>query len=217
MLRLSGISIRNTLRGLDLTVGRDEFVLVIGANGAGKTTLFNIISGAAIPAAGKIFFNDRDVTALPQHKRAKWISSVLQDPRQGTVAEMTILENLALSYMRNSHKRITKSTVELFKKKLSVLEMNLENRLSERAGDLSGGQRQALSLIMATVADYDLLLLDEITSSLDQKNSLMVMRIAEKVVTTEKKACMLITHDANHIKYFNGRVLEMKNGALASC
>jgi putative ABC transport system ATP-binding protein len=216
MLNLSNININNILRDLNLTVKHDEFVLIVGANGTGKTTLFNVISGAAKPNSGKIVFKDSDITNVPQHKRTRWISSVLQDPRQGTVGEMTILENLSISYMRRGCKKITKLTIEFFKKKLSVLDMNLENRLHDRAGDLSGGQRQALSLVMATIADYDLLLLDEITSSLDKKNSSVVMKMAERIVGLEKKACVLITHDTNYIKSFDSRVLEMKNGALVN-
>jgi putative ABC transport system ATP-binding protein len=197
-------------------VEQNEFVLIVGANGAGKTTLFNVISGAAKPRSGKVFFKNTDITDVAQYKRAKWISCVLQDPRQGTVGEMTILENLSVSYMRNGCKNINSATVEFFKQKLSVLGMNLETRLHERARDLSGGQRQALSIIMATITDYDVLLLDEITSSLDKKNSSMVMKIAEKIVAMEKKACVLITHDSNYIKSSNNRVLEMRNGNLVA-
>jgi putative ABC transport system ATP-binding protein len=214
MLSLCNINVRNTLIDLNFTLKRNEFVLGIGANGAGKTTLFNIISGAAKPRSGQIIFAGNDITNVPQHKRSKWISSVLQDPRHGTVGEMTILENLSISYMRNGYKKITRETIEFFRKKLNILEMGLENRLNERVRNLSGGQRQALSIVMSTITDYDILLLDEITSSLDQKNSSMVMKVAEKVAVVEKKACMLVTHDASHMKSFNHRILEMRNGTL---
>ncbi|MDR1907875.1 MAG: ATP-binding cassette domain-containing protein [Holosporales bacterium] len=214
MLSLSNVSVRNTLNDLTLTVKSDEFVLIVGANGAGKTTLFNVISGEIKPRSGKILFKNMDITDTPQHKRTKWIASVLQDPRLGTVGEMTILENLSLAYIRNGYKKLTGSTIAFFKDKLRILEMNLENRLYEQTRNLSGGQRQALSLIMATITDYDLLLLDEITASLDPKNSSMVMKIAEKIVALEKKACMLITHNTKHIESFGSRILEMRNGGL---
>ncbi|MDR0552795.1 MAG: ATP-binding cassette domain-containing protein [Holosporales bacterium] len=214
MLRLRNINVRNTLRNLCLTVRDGEFVLIIGANGSGKTTLFNVISGIIQPRSGEVSFKNQDITNIPQHRRTKWISTVLQDPRSSTVGEMTILENMILAYMRNSCRKVSRSTINYFREKLSILGMNLENRLGEYVKSLSGGQRQALSLVMATISDYELLLLDEITSALDPKNSDMIMEMTEKIIDIEKKACLLITHNVKHIKSFNARILEMNNGQL---
>jgi putative ABC transport system ATP-binding protein len=214
MLELQNINVRNTLKNLCLTVKNDEFVLIMGANGSGKTTLFNVISGEITPVSGNVTFKNQNITNLPQHKRTIWFSSVLQDPKNGTIGEMTILENMRLAYTKNKHRKISSKTVNYFREKLSILEMNLENRLAEYVKNLSGGQRQALSLVMATISDYDLLLLDEITSALDHKNSEMVMKITEKIIANEKKACLLITHNMQHTRLFGTKILEMKDGQL---
>lgn len=213
MLQLNDICIRNTLNGFNLRVSEGEFIFIIGANGAGKTTLFNVISGSEMPKSGKIIINNQDVTPLPQYKRAKWISSVLQDPKVGTVEEMTILENLTISYDRGNRRSISiKNKEDFFKQKLSILGMGLENRLDDYVKDLSGGQRQVLSLIMATIADYDILLLDEITSALDPVASDLVIETTKKILSIEKKTCLFITHNMQHISKFSGRVVEILNG-----
>ncbi|MDR1475171.1 MAG: ATP-binding cassette domain-containing protein [Holosporales bacterium] len=216
MLNIIDLSVRDVLQGLNLAVKPKELVLVVGANGSGKTTLFNTILGAVKPTKGKIVVNGKDVTNIPQYKRVYWISSVLQDPRSGSIGKMTILENMSLAYMRRGYKRISNKIVNYFKEKLSILEMGLEYRLSERVENLSGGQRQALSLTMSIADDCNLLLLDEITSALDPKSSAMVMKITDKIVKYENKTCLLITHDIKHINSFNGRIFEMKNGKLVA-
>ncbi|MDR3030823.1 MAG: ATP-binding cassette domain-containing protein [Holosporales bacterium] len=215
MLKLIEISVRDIFKNLSLSISRGEFVLITGSNGVGKTTLFNAISGAISVKKGKIILNDNDITNLPQHKRSTMISSVLQDPRLGTVGEMTILENLNISYMRRKYKRISKNVVDYFREKLSILGMNLENRLNEYAKNLSGGQRQLLSLVMATISDYELLLLDEITASLDPKTSDTVMEMTNKIIAQEKKTCFLITHNTKYINNFGTRTLKMIDGKLA--
>jgi putative ABC transport system ATP-binding protein len=206
------------LKNLDLEVALGEFVLIIGANGTGKTTLFNVISGALPIENGIISLNGIDITDTPRHVRARRISSVIQDPRRGTIGEMSILENLRLAYNRSEvkgeHNLSAKKKIEYFKEKLSIINMNLEDRLDEYVGNLSGGQRQALSLIMATITGYDLLLLDEITASLDSKMADTVMTITNDIVKKEQKTCLLITHNTKHIDMYGTRILKMKDGKL---
>ncbi|GHT89409.1 ABC transporter ATP-binding protein [Alphaproteobacteria bacterium] len=215
LLQLNDICVKNILKNLTLNVKKGEFVLIVGANGAGKTTLFNTISGASSPNNGSVFINGRDITLLDRHKRSAQISSVLQDPRAGTIAEMTIFENLKLAYLRNRCIKKYRKIVEYFKEKLSLIGLNLENRMNEYVRNLSGGQRQALSLVMATVGDYELLLLDEITAALDTRTSDMVMEITSKIVANEKKTCLAITHDQSHMNLFGDRTLKMENGQLS--
>ena len=197
MLKLENICYKNILRNINLEVQNGEFIYVTGDNGAGKTTLFNIISGIKMPTLGHVMINERDISEMSLRERTGLIANVLQDPSQGTIAEMTIFENMNVAYKRGKKRLCTVSTTKLrayFKEKLSILNMGLETRLDDYAGNLSGGQRQALSLIMATIADYEVLLLDEITASLDQKTSTLVMNIAHNIAKQDNKVCLAITH-----------------------
>jgi putative ABC transport system ATP-binding protein len=194
-----------------------EFVFVIGANGAGKTTLFNIISGYEMPDSGNVLVRGNDITHLPQHKRAKWISSVLQDPKIGTVGEMTLLENLTIAHKRGERRGVCiKNERNFFKQKLLILEMGLENRLDDYVGDLSGGQRQIISLVMATLASYDILLLDEITSALDPTAADLVIKMTKRIVAIEKKTCMFITHNMHHFGKHSGKVIKIADGNVSN-
>lgn len=198
MLKLENICYKNILRNINLEVQNGEFIYVTGDNGAGKTTLFNIISGILKPTSGSVLINNRDISEMSLRERTGLIANVLQDPRQDTIAEMTIFENMNIAYKRGKRRLCTIATTRLralFKKKLAILNMGLEDRLDEYAGNLSGGQRQALSLIMATLADYEVLLLDEITASLDQKTSALVMAIAQNIAKQDNKACLAILHE----------------------
>ena len=197
MLRLENICYKNILQNINLEVQNGEFIYVTGDNGAGKTTLFNIISGIIQPTTGRVLINNRNICEMTLRERTALIANVLQDPRQGTIAEMTIFENMNIAYKRGKKRfcTITARTLrDYFKEKLAVFNMGLENRLDEYAGNLSGGQRQALSLIMATLSDYEVLLLDEITASLDQKTSALVMNIAQNIAKQNNKVCLAITH-----------------------
>jgi len=214
MLTLNNIYVGKILEDINLHVEEGEFVLVVGPNGAGKTTLFNVISGRIFPSSGSISIAEQDVTRLPQHKRSSLVSSVLQNPRMGTINNMTILENLSLAYIRTENRKITPKTVAYFKEKLSILGMNLENRIEEYAKNLSGGQRQALCMIMAIIADYKVLLLDEVTSALDPSSSDMIVEIINKIVSMEKKTCLLITHNLQQMKNLGNRTLLIKEGKL---
>lgn len=214
MLELKNVYVRDVLKGLNLKVSKGEFVLIIGENGAGKSTLFNAISSSIKPSSGQVIINGQDIKRLSFMEQSSIVSYVLQDPRQGTVGEMSILENMSIAYMRG-RKRLAlmkKAPIELFKERLSKLNMGLENRLNDYAGNLSGGQRQALSLVMSTLSNYEVLLLDEITASLDNKSSGLVMQIAQNIAKNDNKICLAITHDPEYIKSFQGRIVELKNG-----
>lgn len=218
MLKLININANNILRDLNLEVNKGEFIIVVGENGTGKSTLFNIISGAIKPSSGKIYINNKDITKFSQYKRAKIITNVVQDPKSGTISEMTIFENLYLSYMRGKRKNIKPLSKNLMKNlfytKLKTLNMELENRMNDYVGQLSGGQRQALSLIMATISNYDILLLDEITAALDPKSSDNIMRIVTNLTKKENKTCLAITHDLKYMNTLGARVLKLSNGKL---
>ncbi|GHU18001.1 ABC transporter ATP-binding protein [Alphaproteobacteria bacterium] len=218
MLRLNNITVRNTLVDLNLIINKGEFVLVTGDNGAGKTTLFNTISGHVFPKSGTIVIDGQDVSSLPQYARAAVVSNVLQDPRAGTVGSMTIRENLNIAYMRGKCRKLIPSNSfvrdDLYREKLSILKMDLENRLDDYVENLSGGQRQALSIIMSIIVDSKILLFDEITAALDPKTSDNIMRIAREVMATEHKTCLMITHNVNHMDQMSCRRLVIKNGKL---
>jgi putative ABC transport system ATP-binding protein len=216
MLKMKDINVRNVLSDLNLTVNRNEFVLVVGDNGAGKTTLFNAISGNLKPKSGSILIDDQDVTNLPQYERATVVANVFQDPKMGTIGSMTIRENLNMAYMRGKKRALSISNSEerdkLYREKLRTLDMGLENRLDNCVENLSGGQRQALSIIMSLVSDSKILLLDEVTAAIDTKTSDRIIEIIDENIRQQKKTCLMITHNAKQIDKLADRVLVLKNG-----
>lgn len=209
---------RLILNNLNLTVQTGEFIVIVGSNGTGKSTMFNIISGYLTPDQGNILLDNYDITKMPTNKRAALISKVMQDPKAGTMANMTIFENMALSFMRGKSRWFkpydTAKQRQLFKEKLKSLNMDLENRLDELVGNLSGGQRQALNLIMAIIADSKVLLLDEITAALDPKTAEKVMQIAAKIVSEEKRTTIMITHNMAHAVHYGDRTLQLADGHI---
>lgn len=225
MLKLEGIKLvvgkgtqleRTILEDLSLEVKKGEFLVIIGGNGAGKSTVFNTISGFMKPEKGRILIDGEDVTKTSQQERAKLVSIVMQDPRVGTMENMTILENMSFSYKRgkgrgfnlfNNAKRRT-----FFKEKLALLDMNLENRINEMVTNLSGGQRQALSLVMSIIAESKILLLDEITAALDPKIAEHVMVLADKLVREQNLTCVMITHNMEHAIRYGDRTIVLKDG-----
>ncbi|MDR2458625.1 MAG: ATP-binding cassette domain-containing protein [Holosporales bacterium] len=214
MLKLSKICVRDTLKCLDLSVAAGERILVVGGNGAGKSTLFGVISGRINPDHGSVVVDGMDMTIVSECKRTYIISSILQDMKAGMVEEMTILENMKLAYMRTGGRKVSKGDIDIFKAKLSIFGMDLENKSHEYARNLSGGEKQALSIVMATSADYKLLLLDEVTSALSQKVSDLVMSSIDEITSMERKTCLMITHDTRYMHSFGNRTLEMKDGVL---
>jgi putative ABC transport system ATP-binding protein len=210
---------RKVLNNLNLQVNRGEFVIIIGCNGAGKTTIMNIISGYRQPDSGEIIIDGKNVTNYSQTQRSSLVAKVMQDPKVGTIPQMTIEENLSFAYMRGKKRGLVpynrKNRKELFCHKLSILGIGLENRLHDYAADLSGGQRQALSLVMAIMADSSILLLDEITAALDPKVAESVMAITARLVKEENHATLMITHNMNHAIEYGHRTLLLAQGKIA--
>jgi putative ABC transport system ATP-binding protein len=217
MLRINNLTVR-VLKNLNLTLAENETAVVIGENGTGKTTLFNAIAGYVKPGDGSVFINGEDVSNMPRHARAALISNVFQDPKVGTIGRMTIRENLNLSYARGKSRNLVLSDSSdrdnIYKEKLSVLKMNLENRLDNRVEELSGGQRQALSIVMSTIADSKLLLLDEITAALDPKSSENVLNIVSETLKRKRKTCVMITHDLKSLDRFGDKAFVLRDGRL---
>lgn len=210
---------RQIFKGLNFEIKEGEFITLIGGNGAGKSTMFNIISGYIKPDSGNLMLNGQDITSTPQHMRASLISKVMQDPRMGTISDMTIEENMSFAYMRGQSRYLVPSLNsnrrKLFRNKLAMLGMGLEDKLDMEAGKLSGGQRQALSLIMAILTDSKILLLDEITAALDPKTAETVMQIAANIVKEEKRTTIMITHNMAHAIEYGDRTLLLANGNIA--
>jgi putative ABC transport system ATP-binding protein len=206
---------RPLLSDISFSAYPSEIVMILGHNGAGKSTLFNVISGTMAPSKGKIFLNEKDITPTSSYERAQNISIVQQDPRAGTMGNMTILENMAFA-LRRGDKRglsffITSQKKAFIKEKLSLAGIGLENRLDHKVSDLSGGQRQILSLIMAIAKESDILLLDEITAALDPVMSQSIMRLLRQIIHP-KMIFLMITHDLKQALTYGDRVILLKEG-----
>ena len=213
------INAKTALSGLNLTLNDGDFVTVIGGNGAGKSTMLNIIAGTYPVDSGSITLAGKDITRLPEHKRAKYLGRVFQDPMMGTAATMQIEENLALAARRGRPRTlrlgITKQERETYREKLQILGLGLEDRMTAKVGLLSGGQRQALTLLMATLQKPQLLLLDEHTAALDPKTAAKVLEVTEKIVEQNKLTTMMITHNMRDAIAYGNRLIMMYNGHLA--
>lgn len=206
---------KKALRNITLTVKEGEFVSIIGSNGAGKSTLFNAIAGSFLIDEGKILLDGEDITYLPDHKRAKTIGRLFQDPMKGTAPGMTIEENLSLASGRGGwFSSITKKDREIFRDKLSELSMGLEDRMKQPVGLLSGGQRQALTLLMATFNPPKLLLLDEHTAALDPATAERVSALTDRIVKENNLTCLMITHNMQSALVQGTRTLMMESGKI---
>lgn len=206
------------LNDLNLTLKDGEFVTVIGGNGAGKSTMQNIISGVFRPESGRILLDGIDITALPEYKRAKYLGRVFQDPSMGTAADMQIEENLALASRRGKHRSlragITKKEREEYKKLLTELDLGLENRMTAKVGLLSGGQRQAITLLMASLSCPKLLLLDEHTAALDPKTAAKVLEITQRIVENNHLTTLMITHNMRDAIAYGNRLIMLHEGRI---
>ena len=207
------------LHNVRLDVGAEDFITVIGSNGAGKTTLLNVIAGVYPPEkGGKITINGQDVTRFSEHMRARYVSRVYQDPHTGTAAKMTIEENLSLAMLRGQSRGLSiatnKKRRELFRLALDPLGLGLENRLSAMVGTLSGGQRQALALIMATISKPSLLLLDEHVATLDPKTNRIVLELSEMIAQREEMATIMVTHNMENALRYGNRLIMMHKGKI---
>ena len=207
------------LNGVSFTVNKGEAVGIIGSNGAGKSTMFNAIAGEFISDTGTITLDGQDITFMPDYRRSKYIGRMFQDPLRGTAPHMTIEENLALAYLRasghtSSFSRISKKDRDLFAEKLSALGLGLEDRMKQPVGLLSGGQRQALTLLMATLVTPKLLLLDEHTAALDPATAEKVLDLTKKIVAENHITCLMITHNMHDALTLGNRTLMMDHGRI---
>ncbi len=208
----------HVLKGINLTLESGEFVTVIGGNGAGKSTLLNAISGSILVDEGKISLGEKDVTKQNIRKRSRYIGRVFQDPRMGTATRLTIEENLALAFKRGKVKGLGKGVSQknrkFFQEKLATLGLGLEERLKVEIGLLSGGQRQAVTLLMATLVTPEILLLDEHTAALDPKTSASVLALTNEIVTEEKLTALMITHNMEDAIQFGNRLIMLHAGQI---
>lgn len=209
---------KRALSGLNLTLKEGDFVTVIGGNGAGKSTMLNIVAGVYPVDGGQILINGQDVTKLPEYKRAKYLGRVFQDPMTGTAATMQIDENLALASRRGLIRSLKQGTTAKervqYKELLKQLNLGLEDRMTSKVGLLSGGQRQALTLLMATLKKPNLLLLDEHTAALDPKTAKTVLDITEKIVTENHLTTLMITHNMKDALRLGNRIIMMHEGRI---
>ena len=212
------INEKTALNGLSLHLKDGDFVTVIGGNGAGKSTLLNAIAGVWKPDCGTIEIDGVDVTNMPEHKRAAFLGRVFQDPMKGTAPDMEIAENLSIAARRGTKRKllwgIRKGEREHYKKLLATLELGLENRLSCKVGLLSGGQRQALTLLMATLVTPKILLLDEHTAALDPATADKVLHLTEQIVAQNGITCLMITHNIPSALALGNRTIMMNNGSI---
>ncbi len=212
------INEKNALQGISLTLNKGDFVTVIGGNGAGKSTLLNMITGVYPVDSGKIIIDGVDVTKMPDYKRAKYFGRVFQDPMMGTAADMQIEENLALAYRRGKKMTlmpgITAKERARYKELLAMLDLGLEDRLTSKVGLLSGGQRQAITLLMATLQNPKLLMLDEHTAALDPQTASKVLSLTDKLVNDGGITTLMITHNMRDAITYGNRLIMMNKGEI---
>ena len=208
---------KTVIRDLNLTVDAGEFVTIIGSNGAGKTTLFNLISGTQTPTSGKVLIKGEDVTGQPEYRRARTMGRIFQDPLAGTASNMTLEDNMMITCKKGFKWPVislNRKRRAYFCDQLIQLRMGLESRMKENVSTLSGGQRQALTLLMMVLSDPDIALLDEHTAALDPRNAAIVMDLTTRFVTEHRLTTMMITHNMNHAIAFGNRLLMMDAGEV---
>lgn len=212
------INEKKALNGVELHLNPGDFVTIIGGNGAGKSTTLNMIAGVYPIDQGTIVLDGKDISDLPEYKRAYMLGRVFQDPMMGTAAGMEIQENMAMAYRRGKRRGlswgITKKEKKLFREKLQMLDLGLEERMTSKVGLLSGGQRQALTLLMATLRKPSLLLLDEHTAALDPKTAKKVLDITEKIVARDNLTTMMVTHNMKDAINIGNRLVMMSDGKI---
>ena len=213
-----GTDKKTVLNGVNLKLEKGDFVTVIGGNGAGKSTLLNAIGGSIFVDEGKIIIGGKDITRTPEHKRAAFLGRVFQDPLNGTAADMQIIENLALAKRRGKRKTlkwcIGKNETEEYKALLKEFDLGLDERLTQKVGTLSGGQRQALTLLMASLSSPELLLLDEHTAALDPKTAEKVLRLTNEIIARENLTALMITHNMTDALKCGNRLIMMDGGRV---
>ena len=208
----------DAVNGIDLHIGTEEFVVIIGSNGSGKTTLLNLISGSVLPTSGTVSIDGNDVTNMPDYRRSQWIARVFQNPLSGTASDLSILDNFRLAAIRTKSKSLSIGVNESFKKqvkeKIATLGMGLENKIDQPMGTLSGGQRQALTLLMSIMDNCQVLLLDEPTAALDPRSAEVIMKTADKLISDFKLTAILITHNLKDAYNYGTRIIQMGEGLI---
>ena len=199
-----------------LSVKKGEFVSVVGSNGSGKTTMLNIICGSVSADSGKIIVDGKDITHLTEHKRYATVGRVYQDPSMGTCPHLTILENMALAEQKGKKSGLSfgvnKKRIAYYKELLSALGLGLEEKMNVKVGSLSGGQRQAMALVMATMTPIDILILDEHTAALDPKTAEIIMKLTDKVVREKSLTAIMVTHNLRYAVEYGDRIIMMHKG-----
>lgn len=207
----------HALTNVSLTVNKGDFVTVIGSNGAGKTTLYNVIAGTYAPSSGSILIRDTEVTHSPEYRRARWIGRIFQNPLLGTAGNMSLEDNMVICHKKGYKGlgiSLNNKLREYFRCRLRELDMGLENRLKDNVNQFSGGQRQALTLLMSVLSEPDILLLDEHTAALDPRNAEIVMNLSRDFAKRYNLTVMMITHNMNHAIEFGNRLLMMDSGEI---
>ncbi|MXV16613.1 ABC transporter ATP-binding protein [Hufsiella ginkgonis] len=207
------------LRDVSLALKPSEYLVVIGPNGSGKSTLLNVLAGSVLPSSGEIKIGAQNVTALPEYNRSKWVARIFQDPLKGTAPELSILDNFRLAALRTSAKTLKVGTTNTFKDavktQISQLGMGLENKVNQQMGTLSGGQRQALTLLMCVMDEAKILLLDEPTAALDPRSAELVLQTADKLIREHQLTALLITHQLKDAFRFGNRLIFMREGEIS--
>ena len=206
------------IKSLSLTIKEGEYVTIVGSNGSGKSTLLNIISGAEMPTNGTVNIERNDVTRLVEYKRSKWIARVFQNPLSGTAPDLSIIDNFRLAALRTQSRGLTIGVNADFKKKvkekIAILGMGLENKTEQPIGTLSGGQRQALTLLMGVMDETKILLLDEPTAALDPRSADIIMKTADRLIEENKLTAILITHNLKYAHQYGSRLIQMSEGEI---
>lgn len=208
----------DAIKGGDLHIAEKEFLVIVGSNGSGKTTLLNLVAGSEVPSSGTIHIDGNDVTKLTDYNRSEWIARVFQNPLSGTAPDLSILDNFRLAALRTKTKGLSIGVNDQFKKqvkeKIASLGMGLENKIEQPMGTLSGGQRQALTLLMSVMDSCKVLLLDEPTAALDPRSADLVMKTADKLVTDFGLTAILVTHNLKDAFIYGNRIILMGEGKI---
>jgi len=206
------------LSNVSLQIQQGEFVTIMGTNGSGKSTLLNLIAGNLFPSSGSIFWNDEDITRVPEYRRSRWMTRVFQNPLAGTAPELSILDNFRLAAIRTQSKKLTIGTGAAFQQKVSeqvsALGLGLEHKLHQPIGMLSGGQRQALTLLMSVMDESKILLLDEPSAALDPRSAQRVLQVAEKIIAQHRLTALYITHNIKDALQYGSRLIQMSEGRI---
>jgi putative ABC transport system ATP-binding protein len=206
------------LRHINLEINKGDYVVILGANGSGKTTLLNVLSGADKPTTGQVLIDGKDVTRYAEYKRSKWIARVFQNPYTGTAPDLSILDNFRLAALRTTTKKLVVGIDAAFRKKvrdmIARLGMGLENKINQLMGSLSGGQRQALTLLMSVMDEASILLLDEPTAALDPKTAALILTLADELIKEYNLTALCITHNLKDARQYGNRLIQFQEGAL---